>query len=172
MKVLAIITGILTAILGIYGLCVPFRVFLGLGWLIGILYMVNGIEIIVGAFHKQKNIWQCILGVIVAIFGVLMLGRVGLRFLNDLMIAYFAGIAVVAYGINMIIEGCKSMKQSKGMGILSLICGVIAILVGIFAFMHPVLTMISVGYIICLNILIQGVNMAVLAFAYKAPAEA
>ena len=88
-----------------------------------------------------------------------MLGNVGLRFLNDLMIAYFAGVAVIAYGINMIIEGCKIMKRSKGMGILDIICGVIAILVGIFAFLHPILTMLSVGYIICLNVLIQGVNM-------------
>ena len=171
MKLLAIITGILTAILSIYGLCVPFRVFLGVGWLIGILYMVNGIEIIVGAFYKQKSVWQCILGVIVTIFGILMLSNMGLRFLNDLMIAYFAGIAVIAYGINMIIEGSKIMKRSKGMGILDVICGVIAILVGIFAFLHPILTMISVGYIICLNILIQGINMVVLACTYKAPAS-
>ena len=171
MKALAIVTGVLTALLGIYGLCVPFGVFLGLGWLMGILYLVNGVELVVGAFGK-KSLWQGVLGAVVALFGLLMLCNAGLRFMNDLMIAYFAGAAIVLYGGGLIYGGFKGLKESKLAGIAGIACGVLGVVVGLFAFAHPILTMISVGYIICLNVVVQGIGMVVLALAVKDPAKA
>lgn len=169
MRILAIITGVLTVILGIYGLAVPFRVFLGLGWLVGVLFLINGIESIFGGFTNKpkKDVWLCILGVIEAISGVLLLCNAGARFLSDAMIAGFAGFAVIIYGVVLLVRGFKTYKVSKGMGILSIVCGVLAILAGIFALSHPILTMISVGYLICANVLMQGINMVVLACSYK-----
>lgn len=169
MRILAIITGIITAILGIYGLTVPFRVFLGLGWLVGALFTVNGIESIVGGFSNKvkKDVWLCVLGVIETIFGILLLCNAGARFLSDVMIANFAGIAVIFYGAGLLARGFHIYKASKGMAILSIICGVLAILAGIFSLSHPILTMISVSYLICVNVLMQGINMVVLACSYK-----
>ena len=169
MQILAIITGILTAILGIYGLAVPFRVFLGMGWLVGVLFMVNGIESFIGGLSNKvkKDVWLCILGVIETITGILLLCNVKARFLSDVMTANFAGIAVIVYGAVLLARGCKIFKESKGMAILSIVCGVLAILAGIFSLSHPILTMISVGYLICANVLMQGINMVVLACSYK-----
>ena len=67
MKTLTIITGILTAILGIMAFTMPLRVFLGLGWILGALILVNGVETIIGAFKGKKDIWQCIFGIIIEI---------------------------------------------------------------------------------------------------------
>lgn len=169
MKVLAIITGVLTAILGFYGLAVPFRVFLGLGWLVGALFMINGIETIVGGFSKKpkKDVWLGILGIIETIVGLMLLVNVGARFLSDMMIATFAGIAVIVYGCVLLSRGISTVKESKGLGILSIVCAVLAILAGIFSLSHPILTMISVGYMICASVIMQGINMVVLACSFK-----
>ena len=168
MKALAIITGIAIVILGIYGMCTPFATFLGMGWLVGILFLINGIELIAGAFTKEKkNVWQCVLGIIVSLFGIAMLSRMGLRFMTDTVIAYCAAIAAIAYGIYMIVTGVKAFKVNAGIGVLSIICAIAAIIAGIFALGHPILTMISLGYIICGSIIMQGVNMIVLACAVK-----
>ena len=59
MKALTIITGVLTAIFGIIAFTMPLRVFLGLGWILGVLILINGIETIIRAFSGKKDIWQC-----------------------------------------------------------------------------------------------------------------
>ena len=169
MQILAIITGILTVILGIYGFTVPFRVFLGLGWLLGILFLANGIESFIAGITKKpkKDAWLCVLGVVEAIAGVIMLCNLRARFLSDVMIAGFAAAAVIVYGVGLLVRGINMMKISKGTAILSIICSILAILAGIFSLAHPIMTMISVGYIICANVMMQGVNMIVMACTLK-----
>ena len=165
MKVLAIITGILTAILGFIAFGMPLRVFLGLGWILGALVLVNGVEVIIGAFTGKKDIWQCILGIIIAIGGGIILFNTVSRVMTDAILAYLAGIVITAYGISAIVSGCKTWSKSKGMSILGIILGVLSILAGIFSVMHPVITMISLGYIIAFNVIMQGINMVIMAFA-------
>ena len=55
MKIFAIITGILTAILGCFAISLPLRVFLGIGWILGALVLVNGITGAITAFSKKKH---------------------------------------------------------------------------------------------------------------------
>ncbi len=165
MKVLAIITGILTAILGFVAFGMPLRVFLGLGWLLGALILINGVETIIGAFSGKKDIWQCILGIIIAIGGGIILFNTVSRVMTDAILAYLAGMVIIAYGISAIVSGCKGWSKSKTMSILGIIVGVLSVLAGLFSVMHPVITMISLGYIIAFNVIMQGVNMVIMAFA-------
>ena len=39
---------------------------------------------------------------------------------------------------------------------------ILSIMAGCFAVMHPVFTMITLGYIIAFNVIMQGINMVVL----------
>lgn len=165
MKTLAIITGILTAILGFLAFTMPLRVFLGLGWILGVLFIINGVELIIGAFTKKTDIWQCILGVVVSIGGGILLFNTLSRVITDIALAYVAGFVIIAYGINAIVSGVKGMKVSKTAGICGIILGALSVLVGGFSLMHPFVTMISVGYIIATSVVIQGINMIVMAFA-------
>lgn len=157
-KALFIVTGILTIILGIYAMCVPFATFLGLGWVLGALLLIGGIELIVAA---KKDVWQIILGVLVSIAGCVILFNVFQRFLTDLLLACIVDIAVMAYGISLIVSGVKCLKTSKGSGILSIICGVLAIVLGALSAAHPFITMITIGLIIAFCLVIQGINLIV-----------
>jgi len=172
MKALAIITGILTIILGIYAMCVPFRVFLGIGWVLGALVLLGGIELAVISFSKKKNIALGILGVIVAICGIVLLVNGVQRFATDLFVAYLIGAAIAVSGIYLIIAGVKTLKQSKGHGILNIIFGILEVILGILSISHPILTMISVGYIIAANVIMQGISFTALGIAMGKEAKA
>ncbi|MBR4867852.1 MAG: DUF308 domain-containing protein [Clostridia bacterium] len=163
MKVFAIITGILTAILGVVALAIPFRTFLGIGWLLGAVILFNGIAVSVNGFAKLKNAWQGVLGILIALGGAAILFNTLARAITDALLAYFVASIVVIKGINLIVSSVKKLKESKGWGICGIIFGVLSILLGICAAMHPILTMISVGYLIAAVVLMQGINTIIFA---------
>lgn len=166
MKIVGVITGVLTSILGVYAMCVPFRTFLGIGWLIGILLLVNGVEIVIAALAgKKKNIGQCILGVIGAVIGLIILFSGIQRILTDVMAAYLIGFCIIVYGIYQLVSGGKNLKNEKGASIWRIVCGVLSVLIGAAAVGHPFLTMVSVGYMIAFSLIVQGIDMIILSLA-------
>ena len=87
------------------------------------------------------------------------------------MATYLVGASVLIYGIFQIVAGVKKFQDSKGKAILAIVCGVLSIIVSIIAFTHPVLTMFSVGYMIAFAVLMQGINMIVLAVNFGKESE-
>ena len=74
LKIIILITGILTVLLGIYTLVRPMRTFLSIGWILGILLFVNGIELVALSLSKEKKeIGACILGVLEGLAGLVLL---------------------------------------------------------------------------------------------------
>lgn len=58
-KVLAVVTGVPTGLIGLYAMFAPFQTFLGIGWVLGILLLVNGIETVIETFKGgEKDIWK------------------------------------------------------------------------------------------------------------------
>ena len=167
LKYLTLITGVLTLLLGVYTLVRPMRTFLAIGWILGILLFVNGIELVVLSLSKEKKeIGACILGVLEGLAGLILLFSGIQRFITDVMAAYMVGAIILIYGIFQIVGGIKTYSTSKGKGILSIICGILSVIVSIISFTHPVLTMISAGYMIAFSVLMQGINMIVLGINF------
>jgi len=165
LKYLTLITGVLTLLLGVYTLVRPMRTFLSIGWILGILLFVNGIELVALSLSKEKKeIGACILGVLEGLAGLVLLFSGIQRFITDA--AYMVGAVILIYGIFQIVGGIKTYSTSKGKGILSIICGILSVIVSIVSFTHPVLTMISAGYMIAFSVLMQGINMIVLGINF------
>ena len=163
LKYLTLITGVLTLLLGVYTLVRPMRTFLAIGWIL----FVNGIELVILSLSKEKKeIGACILGVLEGLAGIILLFSGIQRFITDVMAAYMVGAIILIYGIFQIAVGTKVYKTSKGKGILSIVCGVLSVIVSIISFTHPVLTMISAGYMIAFSVLMQGINMIVLGINF------
>ena len=171
MKIIAIITGILTAILGCCAIGMPLRTFLGIGWILGALVFVNGITGAVTAFAKKKDVWQGIFNILIAIGGGIILFNTVSRVMTDMFLAYLAGFVIIVYGVSTLISAIKNMKLSVAMGVLGIICAVLSIVAGVFSIMHPVFTMVSLGILIGISIIMQGVNMIILACSIKKDAE-
>ena len=138
LKYLTLITGVLTLLLGVYTLVRPMRTFLAIGWILGILLFVNGIELVILSLSKEKKeIGACILGVLEGLAGIILLFSGIQRFITDVMAAYMVGAIILIYGIFQIAAGTKVYKTSKGKGILSIVCGVLSVIVSIISFTHP-----------------------------------
>lgn len=163
MKIVGVITGVIMCILGIYAFAVPFRTFLGMGWAVGFLIAVHGIEMLIIEFSKKKKeIGKCVVGILVALLSGILLFSNLQRFLTDMMIAYMAGCSVLIYGIYQIVKGAGSYKKEKASSILSIVIGVLSVICGILLVIHPVFTMVSLGYAIACAVLMQGIDMIIL----------
>lgn len=163
MKIVGVITGVIMCILGIYAFAVPFRTFLGLGWAVGFLIAVHGIEMLIMEFSKKKKeIGKCVLSILVVLLGCVLLFSNLQRFLTDMMIAYMAGFSVLIYGIYQIIKGAGGYKEKKASGILTIVIGVLSVICGVLLVIHPVFTMLSLGYVIAFAVLMQGIDMIIL----------
>ncbi len=128
MKVITLVTGILTLLLGLYTIVRPFRTFLAIGWILGILILMNGIELIMMSLTKeQKEVGACILGVLEVIAGLILLSSGFLKFLTDVTAVFMVGFSIVMYGIFQIVKGFQMLKVSKGTGIFGIVCGVLFI---------------------------------------------
>jgi uncharacterized membrane protein HdeD (DUF308 family) len=87
--------------------------FLSIGWIFGIFLLINGIELVILSLSKEKkNIAACILGVLEALAGIILLSSGIQRFITDVMAAYLVGTVVLIYGIFQIIAGVKVYKFS------------------------------------------------------------
>ena len=64
------------------------------------------------------------------------------------------------------IELLKKYGTTSIVGFAMFICGILSVIVSIVSFTHPVLTMISAGYMIAFSVLIQGINMIVLGINF------
>ena len=101
-----------------------------------------GKHVILSLSKEKKDIGACILGVLEGLGGIILLFSGVQRFLTDIMATY-----------------------------LAIICGILSIIVSIIAFTHPISTMFSVGYMIAFSVLMQGVNMIVLAVNFGKASE-
>ena len=111
--------------------------------------------------------WQGILNILISIGGGVILFNTFSRVMTDMFLAYLAGFVIIMYGVNMLLTAIKNWKESTSMAIVGIICALFSIVAGGFSIMHPVLTMISLGYIIGFSVIMQGVNMIVLACSVK-----
>lgn len=90
------------------------------------------------------------------------------RALTDLMIAYLIGFNLLFYGVLRIMEAYRLYKASeKKSATLLLICGIVSAIAGILSVGHPVMTMISVGFIIAFNLISQGISVIMVACMVK-----
>jgi len=169
MKAISIILGVLMSIVGICAFAMPFRTFLGIGWVVGILFMCYGIEAAVEGFKKaKKDVFGIIIGILAVIVGIAITTSFAQRALTDLFIAYLIGFNLIIFGVFRIISAVGLYKSGqKSAAVLMIICNVLAVICGIVAVGHPFMTMISVGYIIAINLLVQGVIIIVTACSIK-----
>lgn len=169
MKVFNCILGLFSILGAVYCIFYPGLTFLSTGWLITILLGAMGIcsifEFSTSSDKKENKslaangIVGLILGIGAAVISVLGIFSPLIRGSLDLIILmlfafwlFYSGVASIAKSVSLKKNGCK-------MWILTLILGILVLLTGIYGALHPVFTMVTIGYIIGLELIIYGVRL-------------
>lgn len=171
MKILSTIMGILLVIGGVYCMLTPGITFLTLGWVLGVLLLISGIELIVCYFGGRKvcipSAWDLALGILTTVLAIVILTNNYAQFFTELILAYMLGVWIVVSGALRIFAAFGLKKLEVSIWWLSLVVGVLLILAGIYAFFHPIVAAITLGVMAGLYVTVQGVNLIVFGISMR-----
>lgn len=167
MKIVTIILGVLTTLLGGYCIFRPGLAALSLAWLLGIMLVISGINIAINYFAKKIGSgWDAFFGILSILSGIVLLSNYYGAFFADTVIVYFIVAFVLISGI-LRVMGSWKMKKRGLPWLWSMIFGIISILIAIVAMFHPLMGVALVGYMVAFSIMTQGINTLCLGLSLK-----
>ena len=164
MRILTIISGILMILTAAFCFMNPGQTFLVLAFVIGLVMVINGIihtlaYLIGRGLHNKgdNNGWILTEALITLVLGILILCN---QLVVDAAIPMVFGIWVVVSGI-LRIEACTHINKEKKKTNFrtTLITGILAVIVGVFGFINPVMGWLSTAILLGLFMLVQGINV-------------
>lgn len=159
---LSLILGILAIIFGIVALSYPFATSAGVLLFTGWSFIVFGIVAIIAAFTGNESngrIWSVVLGILMIITGFVLLRN---PLAGILAISMVVAIVMLVTGIAKFIGGWKINNTSLKW--LTIISGVASIILAFLVFSYPVA---SLGILVAVELIVDGVALTALAFARK-----
>lgn len=167
LKVITIILGVLTTLLGIFCVFRPGVAALSLAWLLGIILILAGFNIVTNYFGKKVGSgWDAFFGILSIVGGIILICNYYGRFFADTIIIYFIMAFVLVSGITRA-AGAWKLKKSGESWVLGMVFGVISILVAVAAMFHPLMGVALVGYMVAFTIMTQGINTLCLGISLK-----
>lgn len=175
MKVLNCIFGILAIIGAIYSIFYPGITFLNSGWLVAVLLGVWGICAIFDYVSKRKNknkskseavigFLSLIGGIAAAVISVLALFMPSVRIILDIVILYMLSGWFIISGIDSVIVSFNAKKSGSKIWILTMICGILILLSGIYGIFHLIFVAQAIGFIIGVFLMVYGVRLIISVF--------
>ena len=172
MKVISIILGVIMIICGFSCALSPGATFLASGYMIAIMFLVDGIFGLVRAFslrHYGLEFAMSILGTIIGVFAIF---RPESTLGIDAVIIYVAASFFVIRGIVAIVIALNLKKVIVGNNwIWGVVFGVMAIIVGIYSFIHPIATALAIGILIGIYFIESGIDLIAVALCLPSADE-
>ena len=168
MKIFTILMGVLLTIGGFACLITPFSTFASVGWLIAIVLMVVGFNIITGYFISRKtgamSGWDLVGGILtIALAMFILYGHFARVVLDTFIIAIFA-VWVLASGFIRIITGLNMKRMGTKSWIWIVIFGGLSLLMGIYGLFNPYIFKFAIGWMLGFFITMQGINLLGVGF--------
>lgn len=164
MRTLTILSGVLMLITG--ALCFVFSglTFLDLAFVVGIVMVINGIIHSLAYFigrglHNKgdNNGWILVDSLLTLVLGILVLCN---QLVVEAAIPMVFGMWVLTSGILRIEATSRINREKKRTSFRStLITGILTVAVGIFGFINPVMTLVSVVILVGMFLCMQGINI-------------
>lgn len=160
MKIVTISAGIILTITGIWCFAHPGATFMSVAFILGISMLLSGllnvgVSIILFLRNVEQTLWQLAEGILTTILSVLIL--------FDLLITN--GIVIIFFGMWVLFSGVLRIMASLGIKRLKIagwywgiISGTLSIVAGIFAFVNPLATGLTMALIIGCAFILQGAN--------------
>lgn len=173
MKIATIVLGILTLALGVYCLITPIGTYSTIGWLIGLVMLIEGIASVATWNNRRKygfaDGWTLAGAIVSVILGCFLLFSFIAQWAVDLFIAYVIAAWFVIGGITRIIAAFKLREFNKQASyevegsnwVLLLIMGVLVTVFGVLCIFEPVTIMVGIGIMIGVAIIVLGIDLIV-----------
>lgn len=159
---------------GIYCFAHPALTFSNLAWVIGAIVLLSGFSSF-GSWWKEcktaaSNIWDMLSVMLTIIIGLLVLFNLGARLFTDMALIALFGIWIIVSGLLRIAASVKIKFSWWGFGVFwGVFWGVLLVVVGLYALLHPVVSLISLGWCIAFIFISQGINLIFSALTMKDP---
>lgn len=160
MMILSIILGLLMIVVGSCCLFTPLNTFLSTGYFMSVMLLVHGITGLVFCFKKKESALEIMVNVLAIILGLVSLFLPGTTLVFDSVMIYLTAAWFLVMGIVSIVLAFKARKNEK-FWFLRLISGILAVILGIYSFLHPQLIAVSSGLLICLYFIEIGISLIV-----------
>ena len=160
----------LLIISGIYCFAHPVLTFSSLGWIVGVIVILSGFTNFGNWWNKRKseisNIFDMLSALLTVMIGVLVLLNLGARLFTDVALVALFGLWIIVSGLLRIIASVKIKFSWWGFGVF---WGVLLVIIGLYALLHPVVSLISLGWCIAFIFISQGINFTFSALTMKTP---
>ena len=168
MTVLFIILGVLMVMCGFSCMFTPLLTYINTEYIIATLVMVFGIFGIIKGISAKRFGPGFVFSIISAIFGILVVCLPNVFIVTNSIFIYMLAAWIVLEGIVTIITSVAvSRLAGGGMWILQLIIGILAVIIGGYTFVHPLVLVVSIGILIGIFFVETGITMIVSAAAAK-----
>ena len=167
MSILSIILGVLLIIGGVCCMFTPFATFLSAGFIIAIMMFVYGIFGVVRFFNKECGVLELISSILGIIVGVIAIVRPGSTLVIDGFVLNMVAAWLLVKGLINIIVSIQVRNEIKGWG-WGVAAGVLSIIAGVLSFLNPSITALTVGVLMGLFFVENGIDMIVFGTALRA----
>ena len=164
MSILSIILGVILIVGGVFCMFTPFATFLSAGFMIAIMLFMYGIFGLVRFFQKEAGALELISSILAIIVGVIAIVRPGGALVIDGFVLNMVSAWLLVKGLINIIVSIQGRNEIKGWG-WGVAIGVLSIVAGILSFLNPTITALTVGILMGLIFVENGIEMIVLGTA-------
>lgn len=163
---LLIVVGILSLLAGFWILGHPGMALAGLGTMVALFFLVDGISHVVQYFTNEwKSGWSLFNGIITALLAIMLLtDGFGAR---TLFMATMIAFWVLLSGITRLMMSFDVKKLDRAAGSTLMWTGILGIFAGSLMMMTPLFTALMVSYMIGFTFIYQGISSIVLYFKIK-----
>ncbi len=158
LRVFQIGLGIIIAVLSVIIILHPITGFLSIIWLVGILLLIIGIEMIVSHIvtpHRSRFAGVS-LGIAVIILAII---SIGFPLIASIIVISLLGFALLFSGISKIIHGISNKQDKKWRRGFSIAAGTFSIVLAVLILLFPLIGIVFAGFLIGIALLVTGFQM-------------
>lgn len=164
MRILTVISGVLMVLTGAFCFMNPGQTFLALAFVVGLVMVINGLIHALSYFigrglHNKgdNNGWILTDALITLLLGILILCN---QLVVDAAIPMVFGMWVLVSGILRIEAASHINREKKHINFLTtMLTGILTVLVGLFGFINPMVTLLSTVFLLGMFLVVQGINV-------------